>query len=710
MFRGFLLGFLLLESMILRAEEGMYIPLLLERYTIDHMQAAGLMLDAEDIYSINQDCLKDAIVIFGSGCTGEMISRNGLVLTNHHCGRGAIQSHSSVENDYLTNGFWAMNREEELPCEGLTVTFLRYMEEVTGEVNEGIEAGQDPREQEHIRNQNIGRLIGEATSGNHYEAVVEPFFYGNAYYLFVYEVYRDIRLVGAPPSCICNFGGDRDNWEWPRHTGDFSLFRVYADEKNRPIPYDPANKPYTPRRYLEISAGGLEMGDFTMIMGYPGSTTEYLYSEGVRGMVEQQLPARIRLRTARMEIMDLYMKESDRVRIQYTTKYSRVTNAWKKWQGMIMGLNRMNVIEKKKAFETQFAQWVEADGERIIQYDRLLPDFARIYKDLEHYRMANIYMSEAIMPVELFQLISEIEKMLNQGLDTGSIRVWVDRFYKDFHLPVDRDIFAAMMEAYEKEMDQAFHPPFFTRIMGKYRGDFVRFARDRYQRSIFSEKEEVVKLLDKYRKNPERARRILEKDPLALCLEQFRDIYIVKINPEYDRLQYQLEKRYKRYMAAILEMAHDRSPYADANFTMRVTYGRVKGYQPWDGIRYQYSTTLSGIIEKAREGVEDYSVPEKLVNLYDAKDYGRYGMNGTMPVCFVASNHTSGGNSGSPVLDAYGRLIGINFDRNWEGTMSDVYYDPSLCRNIAVDIRYVLFIMDKFAGAGYLLEEMDINW
>ena len=708
--RGVMLALVLLSVTVLRAEEGMWIPMLLEKYKIDDMQAAGLMLDAEDIYSINQDCLKDAVVIFGGGCTGEMISGNGLVLTNHHCGEGAIQSLSSVENDYLTHGYWAMDRTEELPCEGLSVIFLRYMEEVTDRVMEGIEPGLEPGEREQIRNRNIGRLISEATSGNHYKAVVRSFYYGNAYYKFVYEVFRDVRLVGAPPTSIGNFGGDTDNWEWPRHTGDFSLFRVYAGEDNMPADYHPGNIPYTPRKHLEISAGGLRLGDFTMVMGYPGSTSEYLYSEEVSLMVEKHLPARIRLRTARMEIMELYMQESDRVRIQYTSKHGGVTNAWKKWQGTIMGLERMGVVRKKEEFEEKFESWVEADGERIMKYDGLLADFARLYEEMEPLMLAEIYKDEAVMPVELFRQIMRIRSMMDMGAGAEAIASRTERFYKDYHMPIDRDIFAAMMEAYEKKMDHKFHPAFFSRVKGRYKGDYTRFARDAYSQSMFSNEEGVAKLLEIYRNNQDRARRKVEKDPLTVCLDQFTEIFMTRITPELERLEQELEWSYKKYMAARLEMAEDRVLYPDANFTMRVTYGKVKGYEPRDGIEYHYSTTLSGVIEKARENTPDYRMPEKLAGLYETKDFGPYGVNGTLPVCFVASNHTSGGNSGSPVLDAYGRLIGINFDRNWEGTMSDVYYDPSICRNIAVDIRYVLFIMDKYAGAGYLLDEMDITW
>ncbi len=696
-------------SLNLKAEEGMWIPMLIEKYQIDLMQEAGLRLSAVDIYSINNDCLKDAIVIFGKGCTGEMISGEGLLLTNHHCGEGALQFHSSVENDYLTHGYWAMNHEEELPYEGTSVTFLRYMKDVSAQVTDGITQGLDPQVRQRIMDKNMGRLIQESTAGTYYEAVVKPFYYGNAYYLFVYEVFRDVRLVGAPPVAVGNFGEDRDNWMWPRHTGDFSLFRVYADH-NQSATYSPSNRPYKPRKHLEIAAGGISEGDFTMILGYPGSTARYLYSDAVKAMLETILPLKIGLRTTRLEIMDRYMRESDVVRIQYATKYRRVSNAWKKWQGIILGLNRINAVEKKIEKEKAFKLWVDDDGERQLKYDGLLDGFSDLYEDMEPYDVAMDVMDEAIMPVELFKQVTELTGMMRQGVDVDMLENQVERFFKDYHVPVDRDIFAAMMEACHEHLSGSFLPAFFATVLGKYKGDYARFAYHTYRKSIFSDKDRVLKLLDRYRDDPEDAIKQIRNDPMAIYLHQFREIYMIGVDPQNDRLEAALEKNYRSYMAALLEMEQDHLLYPDANFSMRLTYGKVEGYQPWDGVQYQFSTTLRGLMEKAGEGADDYQVPEKLAQLYQAKDFGNYGEEGIMPVCFIASNHTSGGNSGSPVLDADGRLIGINFDRNWEGTMSDIYYDPSLCRNIAVDIRYVLFIIDKYAGAGYLLKEMDINW
>jgi len=603
-----------------------------------------------------------------------------------------------------------MNREEELPNERLSVTFLRYMQDVSVEMEEGLNADMDPEEAREKMDSNMAALIRDATSGTHYSAVVRPFYYGNAYYMFVYESFTDVRLVGAPPEAIGNFGGDTDNWMWPRHTGDFSIFRVYANEHNEPAAYDPANKPYNPRKHLEIAAGGVEEGDFTMVMGYPGSTTQYLYSEAVRYMLETSLPLMIELRTTRLEIMDRYMRSDDAVRIQYASKYRGVSNAWKKWQGIILGLTRNRAVELKLEEEEQFRAWVEADGERILKYDGVLDEFASIYREIVPYEMAMDMMNESVMAIELFRQASRIEGMMNRGMPRERIESQMESFYKNYYQRIDQEICAAMLEAYFLHMPANLAPSVGEEIQVKFKGDYQAYAEALYGKTIFNQPEKFGKLMDKYEKDSAKGMIAFYKDPLVNAVSAFRDLFMMEAGPVYDKLQQLLDRNYKIYMAALLEKEQDRRLYPDANFTMRFTYGKVNRYEPEDGVEYRYYTTLSGIMDKSTEGFEDYVVPDKLRELYEARDYGKYGVNGTMPVCFIASNHTSGGNSGSPVMDADGRLIGINFDRNWEGTMSDVHYDPKLCRNITVDIRYVLFIIDKFAGAGYLLNEMDIVW
>ncbi|MCK4991789.1 MAG: S46 family peptidase, partial [Bacteroidales bacterium] len=578
-----------------KADEGMWIPMLLEKYSIGQMQEAGLRLSAEDIYSINQDCLKDALVIFGRGCTGEMVSADGLLLTNHHCGYGAIQRHSSVESDYLTDGFWAMSREEELPNEGLTVTYLRYMQEVSIEMDEGIKGEMDPEEVQKQMDLNMRKLIKEATEGNHYSAIVRPFYYGNAYYMFVYETFTDVRLVGAPPESIGNFGADQDNWMWPRHTGDFSIFRVYASEENKPAAYDPSNQAYKPRKHLEIAAGGIEEGDFTMVMGYPGSTTQYLYSAAVQSMLETSLPVKIGLRTTRLEIMDRYMKADDVVRIQYASKFRGVSNAWKKWQGIILGLTRNHAVDVKLEEEENFRAWLEADGERILKYDGVLDEFARLYDEVGPYEMAMDMMKESIMAIELFRQASRIERMMSQGMSRERIERTMEGFYKNYYRPVDQEICAAMLEAYFSQMPAAFAPKCGEEINGKYKGDYSAYAEALYSKTVFNNPEKFAKLLDKYAKDAEKGIKSFKKDPIVVSFSQFSDILMKEAGPVHGKLQDLLDRNYQIYMAALMEMEVEKRLYPDANFTMRFTYGKVDSYKPKDGVEYGYYTSLSGV-------------------------------------------------------------------------------------------------------------------
>lgn len=699
---------IIMFSSHVKAEEGMWLLSLLNGYTIEDMQSKGFKLTAEDIYSVNQACLKDAVVIFGGGCTGEMISTDGLVLTNHHCGYGAIQSHSSVENDYLTDGFWAMSRDEELPNPRLSVQFLRYMKDVSQEVLAGSEDLGDKEATELLIEENIARISEEASEKGKYIANVESMFYGNQYYLFVYERFSDVRLVGAPPSSIGNFGEDNDNWVWPRHTGDFSLFRVYADANNQPAAYCAENVPYKPKKFFEISTSGIKEGDFTMILGYPGSTQQFLYSGAIKTMMEASLPLRIDLRTRRLEVMDKYMKDSDVVRIQYASKYRGVSNAWKKWQGEIKGLERLDAVNKKLAFESEFKRWVEASPDRKENYASLLPMFEDIHGELEEYQIINDLMREAVFVVEIFRIGATVSSMMSDTLPSEDILRRTSGLYKDYFVPIDKEIFAEMMKVYREKSDEIYYPEFFTLVDKKYKGDFSEFADKIFAASPLRSEEALAEFLKIYDKNPAKAIAKLSKDPLVLAFEQFRMIYLSQVMPQMQLFTESLDELYKAWVRANIEMQPDEVHYPDANFTMRLTYGEIEGYSPEDAVNYDYYTTLSGVIEKSKEDQPDYLIPERLKELYEEKDYGIYGVNGTMPVCFSASNHTSGGNSGSPVLDASGRLIGINFDRNWHGTMSDEMYDPDMCRNISVDIRYVLFIIDKFAGATYLLDEMKL--
>ena len=704
-----LLIIFLLTPLVMRAGEGMWLLNMLEGHVISDMQKKGFRLTAEDIYSVNQACLKDAVVIFGGGCTGAVVSDKGLILTNHHCGYGVVQSHSSVEHDYLTDGFFAKSQEEELPNPGLSVTFLRYMDDVTDRVLEGVATDEPASGREAKISANMEAIKKEAIEGTGYDAEVNSLFYGNQYYLFVYERFRDVRLVGAPPSSIGNFGQDHDNWMWPRHTGDFTLFRIYADDNNKPSDYSQDNIPYTPRKHFEISVSGIQKGDFTMLMGYPGSTEQFLYSDAVSIMTEVSLPQKIALRTTRLDVMDKYMQQSDKVRIQYASKYRRVSNSWKKWQGIIRGLKRLEAISKKERLESRFDAWAARDNSREKEYGDILTSFEELYSEVRNYQTVSDYLYECVGAVEIFRQLGTLQRLTGDTAAAEVISSQMEGFYKDYHMPIDREIFAEMMEAYHRDVNPAFHPPTLKKAYSRYDGDFYRMGEKLFDRSVFDSEDEFTRWLEKYGDHPGRALKKMEKDPLVLFWNDFRDLYMAQVIPDQSVLESNLQDLYKHYTSGLMKMRQDHTFYPDANFTMRITYGNVQGYEPRDAVKYKYQTTLEGIIEKRNTGAQDYEIPEKLEELYIQKDYSIYGRDATMPVCFIASNHTSGGNSGSPVIDAHGRLIGLNFDRNWEGTMSDIMYDPDQCRNITVDIRYVLFIIDKFADAGYLVDEMTVH-
>ncbi len=687
-----------------KADEGMWLPSLISQRIAD-MQEKGFRLTAEDIYSINQASLKDAVVLFGGGCTGELVSPEGLLFTNHHCGYGQIQRHSSVEHDYLKDGFWAMSRDEELPNKGLKVRFLERMEDVTELILKGYEPGMTEEQRVALVRENSKALTDEATKeGKGLKATVEALYYGNQYFIFIYREYSDVRLVGAPPSSIGKFGGDTDNWMWPRHTGDFSIFRVYADKDNNPAEYSEDNVPYRPKKYFRISTKGVQEGDFTFIYGFPGSTKEYIHSEGIRYIEEIGDPHKINLRTLRLDIMNRHQAQSQKVRIQYSSKNANVSNAWKKWQGEAKGIRKMKTVQTKQEFEKAFDRWAQGG-----EFDGLIAKIDGLYKELEPYQFAIDYYSETARTVEIANFAMNIARLFREGED-GAVTFDAERakevaasFYKDYYLPIDRESFVAVMNEYEKNVPADFKPQYYKDKMASY-GSVEAWAEDIFNNSIFVDqaKAEALTAAD---------RDAVMADPATEFSNEFMKWYQADIVPVSTRINQELQLAYRDYMRG--QMVYCRTQrvakdfYPDANLTLRVAYGHIKGYSPSDGVYYTPSSTLKGVMEKDNPEIFDYNIPQSLRDIYATKDYGRWAdATGEVPVCFIATNHTTGGNSGSPVINADGDLIGLNFDRVWEGTMSDIVFDPDICRNIALDVRYVLFTIDKIGNADYLFDEM----
>ena len=700
-----------LSAVSAKADEGMWLPSLISQRIAD-MQEKGFRLDAEDIYSINQASLKDAVVLFGRGCTGELISAEGLLLTNHHCGYSQIQKHSSVEHDYLKDGFWAMNRAEELPNPGLSVSFLEKMEDVTERVLEGYFPEITEEQRVKLVKKNSAAIIEEATAaGNGLRATVEALYYGNQYFLFLYRQYDDVRLVGAPPSAIGKFGGDTDNWVWPRHTGDFSMFRIYADKDNNPAAYSKDNVPYKPKKFFHISTKGVQEGDFTFIYGFPGRTQEYIHSEGVRYIEEIGDPHKINLRTLRLDIMSKYQSQSQKVRIQYSSKHANVANAWKKWQGEVKGIKKMKTVQKKQEFEAAFDRWA-AGGE----FDGVIAKIDALYKELEPYQFAADYYTETVRAIELTNFASSVMTAYKVDKSTGEVTYdatkasgALEAFYKDWYLPIDKESFVALMTEFDRNLPAEFKCEYFTKQMKKY-GSAQKWADELFSKSIFADQNKLEKFLAG-QKSSAKGRSKLLQDPATVFAAEFSKWYAAEIQPVTARINQELQLAYRDYMRG--QMVYCRTQrvpkafYPDANLTLRVAYGHIKGYQPADATYYLPSSTIKGIMEKDNPEIFDYNIPQRLRDIYAQKDYGRWAdASGEVPVCFIATNHTTGGNSGSPVINADGDLIGLNFDRVWEGTMSDIVFDPEICRNISLDIRYVLFTIDKVADADHLLDEM----
>jgi hypothetical protein len=660
--------------------------------------------------------MKDAILLFGGGCTAEIISKEGLILTNHHCGYRSIQSHSTIEHDYLTDGFWAMKRNEELANPGLKVTRLVRMEDVTEIMLEGIEDDMTEKTRDSILKVNGDKIKDEAEKDTHFNAYVRPFYYGNEFYLFITEVFEDVRLVGAPPSNIGKFGGDTDNWMWPRHTGDFSLFRIYVNKDNQPAPYAEENVPYEPLYSIPISVKGVKEDDFTFIFGFPGSTQEYLPSDAIEMITEVQNPARIDLRRQKLDIYEVYMNQDPAVRIQYSAKHAGLSNGWKKWIGENKGIMKLDGVEKKKLYEGEFNEWANSSTDRKKIYAGLLDEFDATYVALTDAQMQYVYVVEAGLGIEIVRAArqtmglvqlsqkkdvsdEEIQKAVN-----GAIESEMD-FYKNYYLPIDKKVFVKMLESYRTYAPEGIRPQVFDLIDSKYKGDIQKYADYVYDKSMFASEDKVMAFLNNYKKSKYKK---IEKDPAYQLASEFIDFYVMNAQAPLTRLGAKIDSMMRIYMKAQMEMEPNKRFYPDANSTLRVSYGKVKPYIPRDAVYYDYQTTLEGIMEKEDPNIYDYVVEDKLKELYENKDYGIYGQDGEMPVCFIATNHTTGGNSGSPALNANGELIGLNFDRCWEGTMSDLMYDPDQCRNIMLDARYFLFLVDKFAGAGHLLDEMVI--
>ena len=681
------------------ADEGMWLPSLIGS-RIDDMRAKGFRLTAEDIYSINQASMKDAVVLFDGGCTGEIVSPEGLLLTNHHCGYGAIQKHSSVEHDYLANGFWAMSRTEELPNPGMYVAFLVRMEDVTDEVLKGVKDDMDAEARNQVIASNEKKIRDKASENGRYDTSVESLYYGNQYFLFVYEKFTDVRLVGAPPSAIGKFGGDTDNWMWPRHTGDFSVFRVYAGKDNRPADYSPENVPYRPKRHFEISVDGVEEGDFTMIYGFPGNTQRYVISDAAEYVAEWSDPAKIKLRTLRLDIISKAQEKDPAVRIQYAAKHANIANAWKKWQGEVLGLKRLGTVEKKRRYEAQFAEWASQRPE----YAHLLDSMHAAYASLRDAYFRSEYFAESINAIELAQITRYI-----CGARPAADNAAVAAFFKDYVPAIDRDVAVAMINEFMKDIPAEYVPKYLTDRIAEY-GSVEKYVDAMFESSRFTSPERFAGVAA----DSAAYSAAIENDMMQELLNEFA------LCGHFSARRYrnmsdapQIALWYRPYMRALMEYDRDEAFFPDANLTLRVAYGKVGGYDAADGIYHKHCTTLDGIIEKYDPAISDYAVPQQLYEIYESKDYGRWGtMIGgryTVPVAFIASNHTTGGNSGSPVINGDGRLIGINFDRTWLSTMSDIEFDPKICRNIAVDIRYVLFVIDRIGGASYLLDEMGVG-
>lgn len=702
--------FLILQSFVLRAHEGMWVPTLLKAIEGD-MRTAGLQIGAEDIYSINNGSLKDAVALFGGGCTAEVVSTQGLILTNHHCGHSSIQANSTLEHNYLRDGFMAPTLADELPNPGLSVTFIVRLEDVSDRINALLMPGMGEEERNALAGAEGERIAAEAVEGTANRAVVRPFNYGNSWFLIVSETFRDIRLVAAPPSGIGEFGGDTDNWMWPRHTGDFSVFRIYAAPDGMPADYSADNTPFTPRRSVAIDMSGAQEGEFAMIYGFPGSTEYYIPSFAVKQVMEISDPLRIDMRTASLGVIDAAMNSSDALKLQYASKQRRIANGWKKWQGEVHGLKELDAVGKKQAEEAEFLKRT-AD---MPEYAGILQRLEKLYAEQAPYTIArDLYGEFSYNGAELPRFATGFSKLI-ESRDTLSkaaaaaevkrLRASASTFFKNYNVAVDRGIFSAQLPIVLRKQVPMLAPSALDAVREKFGGDPQRYADHLYARSAFADSTKLFYLLDHYsRRNANK----LAEDPAYRLGKSANRAFTEKVRPRYNAISDSLDAALRIWSRGLMAVFPEKTWWPDANLTLRLSYGKVEGAYPRDGIAYLPFTTLAGVMEKNDPGNPEFTVPQKLIDLYHAKDYGRYATDGEMQVCFLSSLHTTGGNSGSPVFNGNGELIGINFDRTWESTMSDILFDPAKCRNISVDIKYVLFIIDKYLGGKHLVDEMEL--
>ena len=703
-----------------KADEGMWLPMLLGEATYKNMVECGIRLTPEQIYSANNSSLKDAIVALGGGfCTGEIISDQGLMLTNHHCGFGTIQANSTTEHDYLTDGFWAMNKKDELPAD-FGVWFLNEITDVTDQVLEGVEDGMSEEDRNKVIQRNTRALSGNAMEGKNrddFAVKVKSFYYGNLYYMFTYNIFNDVRLVGAPPSSIGKFGGDTDNWMWPRHTGDFTMFRIYANNENQPASYNEENQPLQPKHSLPVSIAGIEKGDYAMIMGYPGSTDRYLTSWGVQEAVEVEQPARVKIRRIKLDIMEEEMNKSQKVRIQYASKHASVSNYWKYFLGQSEQLVKNDVKQKKQALESSFTKWYETN-KLEEKYEDALPLIKKSIEGSSAYTIPSVYFFEAIYGSEIIKFLARnlssksslyLSLSSDQGVKDAKSNVLkkAKSYFKDYNAEIDKNTLSAVLNLFYNDVPKEFHPTLFAEMGEKNGGDFTNFANKYFKKSPFTSMDKFEEWIN----NEKLSTKHLDKDPVFQLTTEFFKLYREKISKPKLSFDGDYKKGMRIFVDGLQNMGINKA--SDANSTMRFTYGNVLPYDPSDAVHYDFYTTLEGVMEKeviTEDKNHEFYVPQKLKDLFKSRDYGQYARkeDGKLPVGFLSNNDITGGNSGSPVINAYGELIGTAFDGNWEAMSGDIYFEPNIQRTISVDIRYTLFIIDKYAGATHLIDEMNI--